>query len=135
MLKKTHNSLYFIFFWLLYLSLFLLFITLPVSPLILSFALTLTNYNFLSLVSQLTPSLTINIYDKGKRTGGELSGMTVASTMGRRKAPVRRSRGARLDEELTRARNEVNKLETELDKFSNTLAQAEHDLVFDYSLS
>jgi hypothetical protein len=66
---------------------------------------------------------------KGTRTGGELSGMTVASTMGRRKAPVRRSRGARLDEELVRARKEVTRLENELNQFSATLAQAEHDLV------
>mmetsp|Transcript_33621 Transcript_33621/g.39521 ORF Transcript_33621/g.39521 Transcript_33621/m.39521 type:complete len:2664 (+) Transcript_33621:57-8048(+) len=65
---------------------------------------------------------------KGKRTGGELAGLTVASTMGRRKAPVRRSRGARLDEELIRSRKEVNRLEDELNRLGATLAQAEHEL-------
>ena len=43
---------------------------------------------------------------RGKRTGGELQELEVASTKGRRKAPVRRSRGARLDAELKRSRNE-----------------------------
>ena len=50
------------------------------------------------------PGSTVPGRSAGKRTGGELGGLEVASTLGRRKAPVRRSRGARLDSELKRSR-------------------------------
>ena len=65
---------------------------------------------------------------RGKRTGGELQELEVASTKGRRKAPVRRSRGARLDAELKRSRNENRRLAQELQALNDSLARAEAEL-------
>ena len=65
---------------------------------------------------------------RGQRSGGELGPITVASTQGRRKAPVRRAKGARLDEELGRKRSETARLAKELEAMEQTLAEAEKEL-------
>ena len=54
--------------------------------------------------------------------------MSVASTVGRRKAPVRKSRGARLDSELVRNRAETLRLSEELASVESTLAALENEL-------
>jgi hypothetical protein len=74
------------------------------------------------------PGSTVPGRSAGKRTGGELGGLEVASTLGRRKAPVRRSRGARLDSELKRSRNENRRLAQELQALNDSLARAEAEL-------